>query len=148
MASTTHHHQAGRADTRAISIHASPDHVYDFVSEPQNLPLWAVGFCRSIRRDDATSDRWLVTTPQGEVPVRYSTDRAHRVVDFHLFPESGQPVTAHSRVVPNGDGAEYVFTQLQAPGMPDAVFDAQVTALIEELEVLQRIMAARAACPA
>ncbi len=70
------------------------------------------------------------------------------MIDFHISPAPGVEFVAHSRVVPNGDGAEYIFTQFQAPGMPDHVFVANVAALREELVVLGALMRARAVCPA
>ena len=143
-----HHAPTTRSDTRAVTIDAGPDDVFDFVADPENLPRWAVGFCRSIRRDAETSDRWIVTTAQGDLPIRYVTDRELGVVDFYLSPAPGVEAAAFSRVVPNGDGAEYVFTQFQAPGMPNEVFEGQVRALVEELHVLRAVIGARAACGA
>jgi hypothetical protein len=131
-----------------VHIDAPPGHIFDFVADPDNLPRWAVGFCRAIRRDPTAADRWIVTTAQGEVPVRYVTERSLGVVDFVLAPAPGVEVTAFSRVLPSGAGAEYVFTQLQPAGMSDDVFDAQVHALIEELQLLRAHLQARAACPA
>src|SRR2546425_6058115 len=66
--------------------------------------------CQAIRPD---GDAWLVSSPQGEVRVRYRTDEALGVIDFHLSPAPGMEALAASRVLPNGDGAEYVFTQFQ-----------------------------------
>jgi hypothetical protein len=48
-------------------------------------------------------------------------------------------------VVPNGDGADYVFTMVQAAGMPDEVFDAQAEELARELTVLKAHL--ETACP-
>jgi hypothetical protein len=139
-------HQSGttRSDTRSIAIDAPRDEVFAFLADPENLPRWAVGFCRSIRRDD--SGRWIVSTSQGELAVRYVTDEEAGTVDFYMTVAAGSEIAAFSRVVPNGDGSEYVFTQLQHPGMPDDVFDGQVRALIEELQVLRALLHARAAC--
>jgi hypothetical protein len=134
-----------KTNTQTVSIPASPAHVFDFIADPETLPLWAVGFCRRIRRDGAG---WIVTTAQGEVPIRYETDRARGTIDFYFSPAPGVEIAAFSRMVPNGDGTEYVFTQLQAPGMPDAAFGAQVSALAEELRVLTSVIRARAVCPA
>ncbi len=134
-----------KTHTQSVGIPASPAYVFDFIADPETLPLWAVGFCRRIRRDGAA---WIVTTAQGEVPMRYETDRARGTIDFYFSPAPGVDVAAFSRVVPNGHGAEYVFTQFQAPGMPDAVFEAQVSALAEELRVLTSVIRARAVCPA
>jgi hypothetical protein len=140
-------HEAGttvRSDTQSVTIAGTAEQVFDFLADPENLPRWAVGFCHSIRRDGG---RWLVRTAQGELGIRYVTDRALGVIDFYISPAPGVEAAAFSRVLPNGDGAEYVFTQFQTPGMPDDVFAGQVASLTEELHILQRLVRARAACP-
>src|SRR5207249_138291 len=129
-----------KADTQAITIDASLSKVFRFVSNPENLPHWARAFCQAIRPD---GDAWLVTSPQGEVRVRYRTDEALGVIDFHLSPAPGVEALAASRVLPNGDGAAYVFTQFQTPGMPDDVFTGQVHALREELLILKALLEGR-----
>ena len=136
------------SDTRAVTIAAPPEQVFAFVANPENLPRWAVGFCRAIRRDTDVPDQWIVTTGQGNLPIRYVTEAALGVIDFYISPAPGIELAAFSRVVRNGDGAEYVFTQLQAPGMPDEVFQAQIDALVEELHVLRSVIRAQTVCPA
>jgi uncharacterized protein YndB with AHSA1/START domain len=131
-----------------VTIDAPATDVFAFLADPENLPRWAVGFCRAIRRDTEEAGRWIVTTAQGDLPIRYVTDNERGTVDFYLSPAPGLEAAAFSRVVPNGDGAEYVFTQLQAPGMTDEVFERQVHALTEELQVLRGLIQARTACPA
>src|SRR5687768_16753401 len=74
MSSCEHQTATNRADTRAVTIEATPRSVFEFVANPQNLPYWAVGFCRSIRRD--TGDRWVVTTASGEIPIEYELNQA------------------------------------------------------------------------
>jgi hypothetical protein len=137
-----------RSDTRTVRIDAPATEVFAFVADPANLPLWAVGFCRAIRRDGEAPDRWIVTTAQGDLPIRYVTDAALGVVDLYLSPAPGVEAAAFSRVVPNEEGADYIFTQFQTPSMSDEIFKGQVRALTEELQVLRGLMAARAACPA
>src|SRR5206468_1543782 len=75
--------------------------------------------------------------------VRYRTDEALGVIDFHLSPAPGVEALAASRVLPNGDGAAYVFTQFQTPGMPDDVFTGQVHALREALVILKALLEGR-----
>jgi hypothetical protein len=135
--------QTMRSDTKAVTIPASYEAVFAFLTNPENLPRWAVGFARAIRRDGET---WLVTTNQGELPIRYVVDADRGVIDYHLEPAPGAEAVAYSRLVPNGDGVEYVFTQFQAPGMPDEVFVGQVAALAEELAILPALFRAQAAC--
>jgi hypothetical protein len=79
--------------------------------------------------------------------VRFVTNPALGVIDFHLAPAPGIDAIAFSRVLPSGEGTEYVFTQFQSPGMTSEIFDAQVRALIEELQVLKGLLQARVACP-
>ncbi len=67
-------------------------------------------------------------------------DAEHGTVDFHMKPAAGVDAVAYSRVVPNGGGAEYLFTQFQSPGMPDEVFDASVKALGHELVALKALL--------
>lgn len=133
------------SNTQSAAVDAGPSELFDFLADPRNLPRWAVGFCRAIRSD---GDRWVATTPQGEVSIRYVTNRDSGTIDFHISPAPAVEFTAFSRVLPNGDGAEYVFTQYQLPGMSADLFAGQIAALAEELHVVQSIMRARAACGA
>jgi polyketide cyclase/dehydrase/lipid transport protein len=126
-----------RADTKSISIEADPRTVFEFVADPAHLPRWAVGFAKAVRKD---GDRWLVGTGAGELPVRVRADPATGVVDFLMSPAPGVEVAASSRVVARGAGSEYVFTQVQAPGMPEEAFARSVAALVHELTVLKALL--------
>jgi hypothetical protein len=126
-----------RSETRTISIHAAPHTVVDFLADARNLPRWAVGFARAVRDHDGG---WLVTTGQGEVGLRIEAERSSGVVDFFMSPAPGVEVLVSSRVVPNGTGSEYVFTQFQSPGMPDDVFAKNVRAVEHELTVLRALL--------
>lgn len=132
-----------KAHTSAVTIEASAADVVEFVANPAALPQWAVGFAQAIRRE---GDRWIASTARGEVGVRYAVDYELGTVDFYLAPSPGVEFPAFSRVLPNGEGAEYVFTQFQPQGMSDHEFQGQVDALREELQVLRSVCRARAAC--
>lgn len=132
-----------RADTKTISIDAGPEEVFQFVADPAQLPKWAVGFAKAVRRD---GERWFVTTGEGQVAVRVRADPASGVVDFVVSPAPGVEVMASSRVLARGSGAEYVFTQVQPPGMPDEVFARSAAAVAHELTVLKALL--EVDCPA
>jgi hypothetical protein len=132
-----------RADTKTISIDADPGKVFRFLVDPAHLPRWALGFAKAVRRD---GDRWVVTTGTGDVALRVSADPASGVVDFVMTPAPGVEVAAASRVLPRGEGAEYVFTQVQPPGMPDEVFARSAAAVAHELTVLKALL--ELDCPA
>jgi Polyketide cyclase / dehydrase and lipid transport len=131
-----------RSDTQSIIIDVPLAAVHAFVADPANLPRWAVGFACGVRQENG---RWIVQTGAGEMPVGVDADETCGVVDFRMEPAPGVSVRAFSRVMPAGEGSVYVFTQLQAPGMPDAVFDAQVQALGHDLVALKAVM--EVSCP-
>jgi hypothetical protein len=132
-----------RADTKTISIDADPEKVFRFLVDPAHLPRWAVGFAKAVRRD---GDRWVVTTGTGDVALRVSADPASGVLDFVMTPAPGIEVTAASRVLARGEAAEYVFTQVQPPGMSDEAFARSAAAVAHELTVLKALL--EVDCPA
>lgn len=132
-----------RTNTQSIAIEAPAEHVFEFVADLEQLPRWAIGFAKEIRRENGS---WLVKTGSGdEIAIRAVTDRELGVVDYHMSPAPGVEFPAVTRVVPNGDGAEYVFTMFQPPGMPDEVFEQQIAELGRELVVLKANV--ESACP-
>jgi hypothetical protein len=132
-----------RADTKAISIDVQPERLFRFVADPANLPRWAVGFAKAVRRE---GERWIVSTAAGEVALRVQARPDTGVVDFVLAPAPGVEVTASSRVLARGAAAEYVFTQVQPPGMPDDAFARSAAAVGHELTVLKALL--EVDCPA
>jgi hypothetical protein len=131
-----------RSDTQTVTIDVAPEHVVGFVGQAENLPRWAIGFAKEVRRD---GDRWIVTTGQGEVPITIAVDEAVGTVDFHMQPAPGVEAAAFSRVVPNGYGAEFLFTQFQGPGIDDDTFELLVAAAVHELIALKALL--EVACP-
>jgi hypothetical protein len=132
------------ADTQTITLPVSVEDAFSFLAQPENLPRWAVGFVRGIRRE---GDDWIVQTVQGEMSVRVVADALRGTIDFHMRATPGVEAIAYSRVVPNDSGTEYVFTQFQLPGMADGVFAGQRAALAEELAILPILFRAQVACP-
>jgi hypothetical protein len=126
-----------RSKTHTITIQAPPAEVLKFLAEVENLPRWAIGFAKAVTCENG---RFFVTTGAGKVAVRIEADRSSGVVDFFMSPAPGVEVLAASRVVPNGSGSEYVFTQFQTPGMPDEIFDKNLVAVEHELTVLRALL--------
>ncbi len=126
-----------RADTQSITLNEDWRKVFAFVADPSNLSRWAFHFCKAVEPE---GNSWRVDTPAGPVRLRCLADQSTGTIDFHLSPAPGVEFAAVSRVVPNGDGAEYVFTQFQAPDMPDHAFESQARALGEELLRLKELV--------
>jgi hypothetical protein len=126
-----------RSDTRSVTITATPKKVLAFVADGANLPRWAIGFATSVRPHGSG---WMVTTEAGEVPMTIEADEGTGTVDFRMQPASGAVATAYARVVPNGAGAEFVFTQFQQPDVSEEVFDQLVAAVGHELVTLKALL--------
>lgn len=126
-----------KAHTETVTIETSPKKVFNFLERPENMPKWAVKFCQGIRRD---GQKWMIQTPYGEMSVRYMTDAETGVIDFYTSPAPGVEGYVASRVISNGQGAEYVFTFFQSPDLSDEIFAGQVEALKHEFGVLKNLM--------
>ncbi|MDI7863553.1 SRPBCC family protein [Rhizobiaceae bacterium n13] len=111
--------------------------VYDFASRPENMPLWASGLGDGFRRD---GDEWIATGPLGSVRVRFAPRNEFGVIDHEVTMETGLKVHNALRVVPNGDGAEVMFTLLKVPDMTDASFAADEANVRKDLETLKALM--------
>lgn len=132
-----------RHDTQTIDIAVEPALVHDFLADGANLPRWAIGFAKAVERD---GDHWVVSTGAGDrIPTRVISDNGSGTVDFVMNPAHGVSVTAFARVTPFANGSLFSFTQMQSPGAPDAVFDAQVLALTHELIALKALLEVQ--CP-
>ena len=131
-----------RSDTQTISIESPAANVLAFVSDPGNLPRWAIGFARAVRPNQ---DHWVIETNSSEVPLRVQADERTGVVDFRMTPAPGVEVLAASRVIPRGKASEYVFTQFQVPGMSDEAFAVSIQTVTHELTVLKALL--EVACP-
>lgn len=126
-----------RADTQSVTIQTAPKEVLRFVADGANLPRWAIGFAKSVA---PRGDAWLVTTGQGEVPTAIAVVESAGTIDFHLDMGRGGEAVAYTRVLPNGSGTEFLFTQFQEPSVPDEVFEQLVAAVGHELVALKALL--------
>jgi len=123
--------------TLSISIGCRPDKLYVFVSNPENLPRWAAGLCKSIRKSGAG---WIVETTQGPMNVRFVKNNDLGVLDHYVTPVPGVEVYVPIRVLPNGSGSTMLFTLFQLPGMSDEKYAEDAGLVTRDLETLKRVL--------
>jgi pimeloyl-ACP methyl ester carboxylesterase/GAF domain-containing protein len=122
----------------SVSIARPPAEVYEFASDPRNLPRWAAGLARSeVRRD---GDEWIADAPFGRVRVRFAQRNSFGVMDHDVTLESGVTIHNPMRVVPHGDGSELVFTLIRRPGMSDGKFAEDKAAVEHDLKALKDLL--------
>ena len=127
-------------DSQHISIYIArrPDEVYEFASDPRNLPRWAAGLARSeVTRD---GDVWIADAPFGKVRIRFTEGNTFGVMDHDVELESGVTVHNPMRVVANGEGSEFTFTLFRQPGMSDEQFGEDRLAVEKDLRTLKELL--------
>ena len=127
-------------DVQHISVYIArrPAEVYEFASDPRNLPPWAAGLARSeVRRD---GDAWVVDAAFGRARVRFVERNSFGVMDHDVTLESGVTVHNPMRVVPNGEGSEFVFTLIRQAGMSDTQFAEDKAAVQNDLKTLKALL--------
>jgi uncharacterized protein YndB with AHSA1/START domain len=125
----------------SIFINRPPADVYEFASNPRNLPRWAAGLARSEVRKEG--DGWVADSPMGNVKIRFAEKNPYGVLDHDVTLESGVTVHNSMRVVPNGQGSEFTFTLIRQPGMSDEKFAEDKAAVEKDLRTLKELLKGR-----
>jgi len=91
-----------------IAIERSAEEVYAYLAEPMNYPNWAEGLGRDFEHVEGMTFR--ARTPMGQMRIVFSEPNRYGVLDHALIAPDGTTVHNPMRVMPNGSGAELVFT--------------------------------------
>lgn len=125
------------ASTVSVSVRRDPRVVYEYVSDPRNLPEWAPGFARSVREED---DGWIVETADGPARIAFAPDNTLGVVDHRVIGDGELDVLNPMRVIANGNGAEVLFTLFQLEGATDDQFQRDLGLVTSDLQTLKRLL--------
>ena len=113
--------------------------VYEYASDPANLPHWAPGLGSSVENVDG---QWFVETSEGRVGVAFAPANAYGVLDHEVTLPSGDVIYNPMRVVPDGDGCEVVFSLRRLPDMSDEDFARDAGLVQADLTRLKRVLEA------
>lgn len=125
----------------SIYIDCPTDLVYNFASNPENLPKWAVGLASAELKKIGKS--WIAEAPFGKVKITFADNNIFGIMDHDVELASGLVVHNPMRVVPNGEGSEFIFTLLRQPNMTDEQFKADNQAIQHDLKTLKRLLETR-----
>lgn len=122
----------------SVYIQRTPNDVYEFASNPENLPRWAAGLASSdIKR---VGGAWVAEAPFGTVRIRFVEANSFGVMDHDVELDSGVIVHNPMRVVKNGDGSQFVFTLFRQPDVSDEQFAADARAVETDLRTLKHLL--------
>lgn len=122
--------------TTTAYFNAPRDRVFAYVAEVENLPRWATGFCKELKK---VGGHHKVVTPMGELYFGIEADPKTGVVDMSSGPDRDTMATFPVRVAALPDGGSLLlFTNVQMPGVSDEVFAAQCRELKAEFENIRQ----------
>ncbi len=111
--------------------------VYEYASDPANLPRWAPGLGSSVENVDG---QWFVETPSGRAGFAFAERNNYGVLDHEVTLPSGEVFYNPMRVVPNGDGCEVVFSLRRLPDMSDEDFARDAGLVQADLTRLKQVV--------
>jgi len=121
----------------SVSIDRPADTVYEFTSNPENLPKWAAGLGDSIKNVDGD---WIAESPMGRIKVKFADKNKFGVLDHDVTLPSGAKFYNPMRVFPNNDGSELIFTLYRQPDMSDQMFAEDADAVTRDLRKLKTLL--------
>jgi hypothetical protein len=122
-----------------ISINCSFGQVYEFVSNPENLPLWASGLSSEIRK---MGEEWIAKSPMGKIIIKFAEKNRFGILDHEVTLPSGLKINNPMRVMPNNDGSELIFTLYRQPNMSEEEFHKDAEMVKKDLTKLKTILEA------
>jgi Polyketide cyclase / dehydrase and lipid transport len=111
--------------------------VYDYASDPANIPSWAPGLGSAVENVDG---QWFVETGSGRVAVTFVERNSLGVLDHTVTLPSGEAIYNPMRVVPAGDGSEVTFTVRRLPEMSDEDFARDAGLVQADLARLKHLL--------
>ena len=127
------------SDTQSITIKTNPDSLFDFISNPHNLPQWAPALCDSVTEQNG---EFLLQTSFAPVKLQYKSNKQFGVIDLVLSPALPIPIkiTAHTRIIPGSNESLFIFTHFQLPLLGEETFRKQKEKVTRGLAKLKEII--------
>ncbi len=126
-----------RCKTFSQAIRSGYDQAWEFISNPDYLHLWTVDF--ALGPPVRTNDAYIVHTPRGPRELKIISDRGSGIIDFY-FGREGIFACSPSRLIANGDGVIYIFTQFEPVDAPSGLFETLLANVEKEMEILQKLL--------
>ena len=121
----------------SISIARPFREVYDFVSNPENLPLWAAGLSGSISNIDGA---WIAESGMGRVRVEFAPSNEFGVLDHTVTLATRRVVLQPDADLRQRRGQRNSLHAVPQPGVDDEAFEADAAAVARDLATLKGIL--------
>jgi len=118
---------------------ATPEVIFELLSKPENLPKWAITFCKKIEKKE---ECYYVTSPNGDEVLFYiDADKSNGIIDMFVGLTKENMWRFPARVTDdNMDGSVFTFTLIQSPNLTDEDFEAQRQGILVELDEIRKLV--------
>lgn len=122
----------------STTIKRTAEDVYNFASNPVNLPQWAGGLSgATITR---VGENWVSESPMGLVKIKFAESNKFGIMDHHVTLPDGSVNFNPFRVFKNSESSEVVFTLFRLPHMSDQDFQGDAEMITSDLKTLKNIL--------
>jgi hypothetical protein len=111
--------------------------VYDYASDPTNLPMWATGLGGSV---ESVGGQWVAESPMGRVIIALVPRNEYGILDHEVRLPSGETVYNPMPAIVDGTGCEVVFSLRRSPEMSDQDFARDADTVTADLAKLKQIL--------
>jgi len=119
--------------TITVTVPASRDDVFRFISQLSNLPLWATESFQRLSFENGCAKVW---TPTGQVYVALVADERTGVVDLLTGSRLDEMMLCPLRVLSRPHGASVSCTLFQAVDEPDEFYERSYAAMLADFRKL------------
>ena len=128
-----------KTHTTTQQFNVSPEELFAFLSEIENLPKWATAYALDLKKD---GEDYKVTTPQGEMYQIIKANKDTKTIDLYGGPSKEQLWCWPSRVTAdNMGGSVFAMTCIQMPDQSVEDFSGQCQTLQKEFENIRKLTA-------
>jgi hypothetical protein len=122
-----------------VLIDRPVNEVYEYASDPVNLPEWAPGLGSAVVEVDG---HWYVETFAGRAGLVFAPRNDFGILDHDVTMPSGDVFYNPMRVFANEEGSEVVFTLRRSPGMSSEDFARDAGLVSADLARLKQVLEA------
>lgn len=128
-----------KVHTKTAHFNVSPEKLYAFISNIENLPKWATGYVLDLKK---VGNDYKITTPAGELFEILDANAEQLTVDMYCGPTKEELWCWPARVMSdNMGGSIFAFTCIKMPDQDDNEFSAQLCELDKEFENIRKLVA-------
>ncbi len=125
----------------SVSINKPVYQVYQFASNPKNLPSW-VEFIKSVTR--GAGDIWMAETDLGNLKIEFAPENEYGIIDHKVTLPDNSTVNNPMRIVANGKGSELIFTLFWMPARTEEEFNQDAKLVESDLKKIKRLLESEA----